>query len=155
MSRIQKGMVAGFAATVAVSVMEVANLLIGPFQSFPGLLARILQMPDVPAVGWVAHFIAGGLILGPLFGILCPRLPTDTSETKGVLFAVGAWIVMMLTVAPMAGIGAFAMVAGFPTLAWMLATHIVFGVVLGGVYGRLVARERMAARQHTGVAAAH
>jgi hypothetical protein len=151
MSRVQKGMVAGLAATLAVSALEAANLYFGPWAaSFPRLLSVMLQMPDLMAAGWVAHFLVGTFVLGPLFGMLCPRLPTDTPESKGILFAVGAFIVMGLTVAPAVGllggrpVGIFFMQAGFGTLAWMIATHAVYGIVLGSVYGRLVARDRRA-----------
>lgn len=147
MSRVQKGIVAGFTATVAVSVLEVVNLTMGPwFSSFPRLLSYILQTPDLAAVGWVAHFVTGTLILGPLFAVLCPRLPTDTPESKGILFAVGAWLVMMVTIAPFAGIGFFGAAAGFGTMAWMLVTHAVFGAVLGAAYGWMVQREKRRAR---------
>jgi hypothetical protein len=142
-------MIAGFAATVAVSVLEAANLFFGPWTvSFPRLLSVMLQTPDLMIVGWIAHFVVGTLILGPIFGVLCPRLPTDTPESKGILFAVGAFIVMGLTVAPLVGllggrpVGIFFMQAGFGTLAWMIATHAVYGIVLGSVYGRLVARDK-------------
>lgn len=149
MSRVQKGMVAGLAATLAVSVLEAANLYFGPWAaSFPRLLSVMLQMPDLMAAGWAAHLLVGTFVLGPLFGVLCPRLPTDTPESKGILFAVGAFIVMGLTVAPMVGalggrpVGIFFMQAGFGTLAWMIATHALYGVVLGSVYGWLVERDR-------------
>ncbi len=143
MSRVKKGMVAGFAATLVVSALELVNMLVGHWAvSFPTLLAYIVQMPANPVVGWLAHFAAGTLVLGPLFGILCPRLPTDTPETKGILFAVAAFVVMGLTVAPAAGVGMFFMRAGFGTLAWMIVSHAVFGIVLGNVYARLVAREK-------------
>src|SRR5690606_4604543 len=143
MSRVKKGLVAGFAAAVAVSVLEIVNRPLGPwFSSFPRLLSYILQAPDQAALGWVAHFVAGTLILGPLFAIICPRLPTDTPESKGILFAVGAWLLMMVTIAPVAGIGFFGAAAGVGTMAWMLVTHAVFGVVLGGTYGWLVQREK-------------
>lgn len=151
MSRVQKGMIAGLAATVAVSVLEAANLYFGPWTaSFPRLLSVMLQTPDLMVVGWIAHFVVGTLILGPLFGVLCPRLPTDTPESKGILFAVGAFVMMGLTVAPLVGVlggrpvGIFFMQAGFGTLAWMIATHAVYGVVLGSVYGRLVERHKRA-----------
>ncbi len=149
MSRVQKGIIAGLAATIAVSALEAANLYFGPWAaSFPRLLSVMLQMPDLLAAGWAAHFIVGTLVLGPLFGVLCPRLPTDTPESKGILFAVGAFVVMGLTVAPMVGalggrpVGIFFMQAGFGTLAWMIATHAVYGIVLGSVYGRLVERDK-------------
>ena len=145
MSRVHKGLVAGFAATVAVSILEAANLILGPWAvAFPQLLGVILQQPpDQPLVGWIAHFIAG-LGLGALFAVLCPRLPTDTAESKGIVFAVGAFLLMGLVVAPIGGAGLFFMKAGFGTLAWMIASHAIFGIVLGNVYGRLVGRSREA-----------
>ncbi|MGV8929327.1 MAG: DUF6789 family protein [Brevundimonas sp.] len=167
MSRVQKGIIAGLAATLAVSVLEAVNLYGAPMLglepwavSFPRLLSVMLQMPDYLAVGWVAHFLVGTLVLGPLFGVLCPRLPTDTPESKGILFGVGAFIVMGLTVAPAVGllggrpVGIFFMQAGFGTLAWMIATHALYGIVLGSVYGRMVERDK---RSHApiGGATAH
>lgn len=146
MSRVKKGIVAGFVATAAVSLLEVANLLLGRFfDPFPGIVATMAGMPGNMAAGWVLHFIAGSLILGSLFGYLYPRLPTDTPETKGILFAVGAWVVMMLYIFLIGNYRTFTGGAGFGTLGWMLATHMVFGGVLGNVYARLVAREKRAA----------
>ncbi|QDH74179.1 hypothetical protein FKQ52_12570 [Brevundimonas sp. M20] len=143
MSRVQKGLVAGFAATVAVSILEAINMAFGHWAvSFPQLLSVMLKAPDNPVVGWIAHIVAGTVVLGPLFGILCPRLPTDTPESKGILFAVGAFILMGLFLAPMMGVGTFFMRAGFGTLAWMIATHALFGIVMGNVYGRLVRRDK-------------
>ena len=92
MSRVQKGLVAGVFATVAVSLLEIPNLFLNWFDPFQGVIASMLGMPGNLAVGWVVHVISGVFILGPLFAILCPRLPTDTPETKGIVFAVGAWI---------------------------------------------------------------
>ena len=145
MSRVQKGLVAGFAATVVVSIIEAINMTVGHWAvAFPQLLGVILQQPaDQPVVGWIAHFVAG-LGLGVLFAVLCPRLPTDTAESKGIVFAVGAFILMGLVVAPIGGAGLFFMRAGFGTLAWMIASHAIFGIVLGNVYGRLVGRSREA-----------
>ena len=158
-SRIQKGMIAGLAATVVVSVVDLAAswlqsaMSVQPawFHSFPTLLAavanEVVGLPNAMWVGWALHFLSGTLVLGSLFGILCPKLPTDTAETKGIFFAVAAWLVMMLTIMPLhPQLGFFGVGAGFGTVAWMLLTHAVFGVVLGSVYARLVERERRAAR---------
>ena len=142
MSRVKKGLVAGFAATGVVSVLEAINMSVGHWAvAFPQLLAVILQSPGTLALGWAGHLVAG-LVLGAVFGVLCPRLPTDTPESKGILFAVGAFVLMGLVIAPIGGAGMFFMRAGFGTLAWMVASHAVFGIILGSVYGRLVERDR-------------
>lgn len=147
-SRIQKGMMAGLAATAVVSIVDlVASLIQGAmgerwFHSFQSLMSAMASQVlgsgmNQPWIGWVIHFAAGTLVLGPLFAMLCPRLPTDTAATKGILFAVGAWLVMCLTVMPLAGLGVFGAAAGFGTIAWMLVSHIIFGVTLGRVFARL------------------
>ncbi len=154
MSRVQKGLVAGLTATAVVSIIEAINMSVGHWAvAFPQLLAVILQSPDTPALGWAGHLVAG-VTLGALFGVLCPRLPTSTPESKGILFAVGAFVLMGLVIAPIGGAGMFFMRAGFGTLAWMVASHAVFGIVLGGIYGRLVEREKRL-RIPTGGAPAH
>lgn len=144
MSRVRKGLGAGLAATVVVSILEGINMAAGHWAvSMPQLLAVVLQNPERLGLGWSAHVIAG-VALGALFGIVCPRLPTDTPESKGILFAVSAFIVMALFIAPIAGAGLFFMRAGFGTLAWMIVSHAIFGLVLGNVYGRFVRAEKAA-----------
>lgn len=153
MSRVQKGIIAGLSATVTVSVLEVVNMLfLKWFTPFPVIIANIVGMGGTPAVGWVLHLLAGTLILGPLFAILCDRLPTDTPETKGILFAVGAWVAAMLLMVMVGDRMAFGQ--NIMTIGWMLGTHAVFGIVLGNVYARLVERERRAVAM-AGTAPAH
>lgn len=151
-SRIQKGMIAGFVATVVVSAVDlignlVQNMMHAPggdrlFHSFAALLA--FMSGNVLGsnfgniwVGWLLHFIIGALVLGPVFATLAPRIPTDTPAAKGILFAVAIWLVMCLTVMPLAGLGIFGLGAGFGTMAWMLVTNVIFGIVLGRVFDRL------------------
>jgi len=145
MSRVQKGLIAGAAATIAVSLLEVPNMFLNWFDPFQGVIASTLGMPGNMAAGWAIHVFSGVFILGPLFAMLCPRLPTDTPETKGIVFAVGAWVVMMLGVFMLGDYRTFTSGSGFGTVAWLLITHAVFGIVLGNVYARLVARDRRAA----------
>lgn len=148
MSRLQKGMLAGLAATVTVSALDLAAALIQQavgerwFHSFPTLLAAMAgevfgSGANHMWVGWLIHFVVGAVVLGGLFAILAPRLPTDTAGSKGILFAVGAWLVMCLTVMPLAGLGMFGAAAGFGTVAWMLVSHVIFGLVMGRVFERL------------------
>lgn len=155
MSRLQKGLIAGFAATVAVSLLEIPNLFMNWFDPFQSVIAALIGMPGALAVGWVLHAVAGVLILGPLFAYLCPRLPTDTPETKGIVFAVGAWVVMMAGVFMVGDYRTFNAGSGFGTIAWLLVTHAVFGIVLGNVYARLVARDKRQTPHVIGGATAH
>ncbi|WP_426019764.1 DUF6789 family protein [Brevundimonas sp. DWR2-3-1b1] len=155
MSRVQKGLIAGFAATMAVSLLEIPNLFLNWFDPFQGVIASMLGMPGNLAVGWVVHVISGVLILGPLFAILCPRLPTDTPETKGIVFAVGAWVLMMAVIVMFGNYRTFTAGSGFGTFAWLLITHAVFGIVLGNVYARLVARDKRLGATIIGGAHAH
>jgi hypothetical protein len=156
MSRVQKGMVAGFAATVAVSLIDAVNLFAGPWvEPFPLFVAALLGMPGNLMVGWIAHFIAGTLLLGGLFGVLCPRLPGATAESKGILFAVGAWAVLMVAVFLFGDARMFRDTGGFGLVGWMLVSHAVFGIVLGNVHARLVSREKRALREMHEAQAAH
>jgi hypothetical protein len=149
-------MVAGLFATIAVSILEAVNVFAGPWvEPFPGFLAGLIGLPGNLAVGWIAHFVAGTVVLGSLFGILCPRLPGGTAETKGIIFAVAAWAVLMVGVFLFGDPRMFRGSGGFGMIAWMLVSHAVFGIVLGNVYARLVAREKRAARDMAGVAPAH
>ena len=143
MSRVQKGLVAGLAATASVSLLEAINILaLKWFAPFPLILANVLGMPGNLTVGWIAHAVAGVFVLGPLFGILCPRLPTDTPESKGILFSVGAFVLFMLALMVVGTPGAFG--RNFGTIGWILISHAVFGIVLGNVYARQVARDKHA-----------
>jgi hypothetical protein len=143
MSRVQKGVIAGFSATLAVSLLELINLFVLKwFAPFPNILSNTLGLGANMAAGWIVHFIAGTLVLGPLFGILCPRLPTDLPETKGILFSVGAWVVLMMLIMMTGNPGAFG--RNFGTIGWLLITNAVFGIVMGNVYARLVARDKHA-----------
>jgi len=146
-SRLKKGFIAGFVATLVVSVVDFAADLIERmvggewFHSFATLSAAMAgQIFGSGAnqiwVGWLIHFLAGTFLLGGLFAVLAPKLPTDTAATKGILFAVGAWVVMGLTVMPLSGLGIFGLAAGFGTMAWMLVIHVIFGVVLARTFAR-------------------
>ncbi|WP_339915159.1 DUF6789 family protein [uncultured Brevundimonas sp.] len=154
MSRVQKGIVAGLAATAVVSAMELVNVVfLKWFDPFPGVIAHLIGMDGNLAVGWAVHVVMGVFILGPLFGILCPKLPTSTAETKGIVFAVGAWVLLMLGIIMLGDPRTFTGAAGFGVVGWMLVTNAVFGVVLGKVYAGLVARDKRAATHIDGATA--
>ncbi len=87
-------------------------------------------------MGWVAHFVIGAVIWGGLVAWLNANIPGGSQWVKGIVFGVGAWLVMMMiAVMPMAGAGFFGMALEMMAPVMTLVLHIIFGVVLGGVYG--------------------
>lgn len=134
-ANILKGMVAGFVATVVLSGLMVIKSMIGlmPELDVIAMLTRMMGASS-PATGWIAHFATGTVVWGGLFARLDPNLPGDSHWLKGIAFGVGAWLLMMIAVMPMAGAGFFGMSLGMMAPVMTLVLHIVFGAVLGGVY---------------------
>ena len=54
-----------------------------------------------------------------------------------MVFGLGAWLIVMVTVMPLTRGGWFALALGFTTPAVMLAVHLVYGALLGGIFGFL------------------
>jgi len=144
MQRYGKGMTAGFAATVVLSIVMVAKNAGGmlPALNVPALLSSILDAPGVPVVGWIAHFIIGSVIWGLLFAAFSRHI-RGPYWLKGVKFATGAWLMMMLFIMPVAGAGHFGMALGISVPVATLILHWIYGLVLtytlkmrAGVYRR-------------------
>ncbi len=135
-----KGIVAGFAATVVLSVIMLMKEAMGlmPELNMIKMLSGMLNGP--PAVGWVVHFAIGTLIWGIAFAWLDPYLP-GSQWFRGVIFACGAWLIMMVVLMPMAGAGLFGLNLGVMAPVATFVLHCVYGAVLGSVYGALLGRD--------------
>ena len=92
----------------------------------------------MPAImGWIAHFAIGTIAWGGLFALIQDRLPGNTLWLRGVVFGIGAWLMMMIAVMPMAGAGLFGMALGIMAPMMTLILHVIFGAVLGGAFSVL------------------
>lgn len=137
MSNISRGMIAGFTATLVLSAIMVMKSMMGLMPQLD-VIAMLSAMLGTSAVGgWIAHFVIGTVLFGIAFALLFELIPGDSPVIKGVVFAVGAWLIMMIAVMPMAGAGLFGMALGImaPIMTFML--HLVFGAVLGFTYSQL------------------
>lgn len=146
-SSIGRGMIAGFAATVVLSAMMVLKQSMGIMPA----LNPIAMMSDVlgastPSVSWLMHFMIGTVLWGAGFAIVAPVL-SGPYILRGVIFAGAAWLMMMVIVMPMAGSGFFGLGLGVMAPVVTLVMHVVFGLVLGGVFG-LLAGDRAEARSY-------
>jgi hypothetical protein len=137
MNNVSKGMVAGLAATVVLSMIMLMKGMMGlmPELNVIGMLAGMMKSSAMMA--WVAHFMIGAIVWGVLFAVLHEKLPGNSSLIKGIVFGIGAWVLMMIAVMPMAGAGMFGMKLGMMAPIMTLMLHAVFGAVLGGVFAKL------------------
>ena len=136
-------MIAGLVATVVLSVLMLIKSMMGVMpgldiaQMLTGMAHKMMGLPANPAVGWVLHFMIGTVVWGIGFALLYKTLPTSGATTKGMVFGVLAWLLMMLIPMPMAGAGLFAMKMGMMAPVMTLVLHLIWGAVLGATFSGL------------------
>jgi hypothetical protein len=132
-----KGMIAGLIATLVLTVLMVINNAIG---LMPGIdLIRLLVKLGTlttPAA-WMDHFIVGVVVWGLLFAAYDGLATSPAPWLKGIVFGIFAWLVMMVTFLPLAGAGFFGARIGTSAMIGLLGLHLIYGAVLGTVYGLL------------------
>ncbi|WP_299436680.1 DUF6789 family protein [uncultured Rhodospira sp.] len=143
MTHIGRGLVAGIVATLALSILMMIKAMAGllPAVNAIELLTRIgyswVGLPASPIVGWLMHIMVGVVAWGGLFALLQPYLPGAADWARGMVFSVAGWLLMMLVVMPMAGTGLFGLSIGIAPAIATLVLHLIFGAILGGVFGAL------------------
>ncbi|MHC2791172.1 putative membrane protein YagU involved in acid resistance [Mesorhizobium jarvisii] len=139
MQKIGTGLVAGFIATVVLSVMMIAKNMMGimPELDVIGMLSTMMGSSAMTA--WLGHFMIGTLAWGGGFALLYGLIPGGSALAKGIAFGIAAWLGMMVTVMPMAGAGLFGMGFGIMAPMMTLVLHVIFGSVLGAVFHMLAA----------------
>lgn len=150
MNFILRGMVAGFIATVVLSILMIMKTLMGvmPQLDVISMLANILNnwfgLPGTAVVGWIIHFIVGTVMYGIAYALLDGVLPGNSQTIKGIVLGLIGWAIMMIVLMPMVGQGFFAMNIGIMAPIATLVLHIIFGAVLGWTYAKLPSESRKA-----------
>jgi Family of unknown function (DUF6789)/Protein of unknown function (DUF2938) len=134
-NKIGKAVLAGFIGTLAMTVA----LIMAPFMGMPPMpigkmLAGFMGLPEI--VGWAGHFMIG-IVLALIYAqVFASRLP-GKAYVRGAIFSLLPWFAAQIMVNPMMGAGIFALNTPAPFLMVMgsLIGHLVYGVVIGGVYG--------------------
>ena len=126
MDGIGRGVIAGFLATLLLSA------IFDP-------MATLARMADVlpPTFAWALHFTVGSLIWGAGFALVHGHM-RGPSWLRGLLFGLAAWFAVMLTVMPFTRGGFFGLGLGLAAPGVMLLIHLVYGTVLGAIYGLLL-----------------
>jgi uncharacterized membrane protein YagU involved in acid resistance len=132
---IGKAILAGIAGTVAMTLF----MLMGPMMGMPEMnvgrmLGTFMGVPE--AAGWMAHFMIGSVLAVSYAVMFRPRL-RGNAPVRGIVFGLIPWFMAQVVVNPMMGAGVFAMNTPAPVAMVMgsLMGHIVYGAVLGVVFG--------------------
>tara|TARA_R110000822_G_scaffold49434_1_gene129505 strand:- start:45 stop:479 length:435 start_codon:yes stop_codon:yes gene_type:complete len=134
MTNLKSGFLAGFIATVVLSVLMVMKGMMGvmPELDVAAMLAGMIGAPVI--VGWIVHFLIGTVAWGGGFAVLYDYIPGSSAVQKGIVFGIAAWLGMMILIMPMAGAGLFGLALGMMAPIMTLVLHVIFGAVLGAVF---------------------
>ncbi|MDZ4365963.1 MAG: DUF6789 family protein [Afipia sp.] len=135
---IGKGLAAGFVATVVLSMLMLMKdaMAIMPQLDVIGMISGMLGLSKIAA--WVVHFVIGTVVWGGLFVATYAYLPGQRPWLKGVALGLIGWVAMMIVMMPMAGKGIFGMQLGIMAPLMTMMLHVIFGAVMGLVYGMLI-----------------
>jgi len=142
MSKLAQGLLAGAAGTAAMSAVMIMKGAMGVMPELNAIHMMATMAEDLTGLaigapgGWAMHAMIGIALWGGLFGLIHDRLPGPT-VARGVGLAVGAWLMMMVAVMPMAGAGLFGLGLGLMAPMATLMLHVVYGVALGKSFGYL------------------
>jgi len=139
MSNSLRGMLAGLVATLVLSgiLLLKANMELWPELNLIRLLVNLGSIQTVAA--WMDHFIVGVVVWGLLFAAFDSLWESRAYWLKGLIFGVFAWLMMMILFMPLAKAGWFGTRIGPSAAIVTLGMHLIYGLVLGVVYGVLTA----------------
>lgn len=125
---------AAMAGVVGTAVMTMVGLWGAPMMGMPKMNpAEMLAgaMGGMLALGWLAHFMIG-IVLAVGYAVLAPRLP-GAGWARGAVYSLLPWLMAQVLVMPMMGMPLF---SGSMLMAGgSLIGHLVYGAVVGAIYG--------------------
>ena len=145
MKHFTNSLIAAFVATIVLSLLMIMKKIMGvvpemnPIADLVVIMQNLSGLSIMPVFGWVLHFFIGTVAWGSVYALLYKILPGG-NVIKGIIVGLSAWVLMMFTVTPMAGHGLFGLETSkvIPVMSMML--HIIYGAVLGMIYGKLSKR---------------
>lgn len=144
-----RAIAAGLIGTASMTALLLVEPSVGlPMIAIGQILSTALGLASTyltigPAVGWSIHFLVGvafALVYASMFD---RRLP-GTALARGAIYGVLVFVLAQLVFMPLVGGGVFS--RGDPQMiAGSLLGHLVYGGVLGWIYGLQSASSRPAA----------
>lgn len=145
---LTKALLAGVVGTIAMTMLTyIAPMLGMPEMNIPQMLSGFMGVPIV--AGWLAHFMIGTMFAFVYVYIFIERLP-GAPWLKGALYGLLPWFLAQIMVNPVMGAGVFALNTPAPMLMVVgsLMGHVVYGAVLGAVYGGSALSKSIPVPQH-------
>ena len=140
---IFRGILAGVLATCVLSLLMVSWWLPPKFETVTlliGIARAVLEgggFPTPPFAGWLWFFVIGGVWWGTWFAIIAPIIPGRAFWMKGAVFGVVTGLLVIWTIMPLAAGGALGMKLSLWQPVVTVSEHLVYGLVLGVIYGWL------------------
>ena len=126
-----KAALAGLVGTVVMTgLMLMAPKMGMPPMNIGAMLGSV--MGGNVALGWAAHFMIGVVLALGYAAFFASRLP-GPSAVRGALYSLLPWLMAQVVVMPMMGMGFFS--GSMIAAGGSLMGHLVYGLVLGLVYG--------------------
>jgi len=136
--QIGRAVLGGVLGTLA---MTAVGLWVAPVMGMPPMNpAQMLAgaMGGSLVLGWMGHLMIG-MILAVIYALVAPYLP-GVPAVRGALYSIAPFLMAQLAVMPMMGMPVF---SGSTAVALgSLVGHLVYGAVIGWVYGSLPAAVR-------------
>ncbi len=84
-------------------------------------------------LGLASHLLVG-FVLGVIYGSLFHPFPRSLEVLNGLLYGLTLWLLLMLVVLPAVGEGYFGVKLRRTARISSLLSHLVYGLILAGVY---------------------
>ena len=138
MTDIWIGLLAGLSATILMSALMLmqASMRLMPDLDIVGMIGGMMKSTRV--MGWLGHFMVGTVLYGGAFVLILTVIDTESYVVVGLALGAIGWSMVMVGMMPMAGKGLFGMKGGVMVPVMSLFIHLLFGGVLGLVYGALI-----------------
>jgi hypothetical protein len=139
---------AGFLASLGESIVYlVAPVLGSPRSEVASLLGsafigeKLHTDPNaILMLGLLAQFVLGAIVIALLYPRFFPYLPFH-GVVRGASLGVILWLIAGIVGFPLLGAGFFAINHGLAGPIFSLIGHVVYGMILAGIYGHPVPGE--------------
>jgi len=127
-----RGVAAGAVGTAAMTMLMLGAPLMGmPRMAIGDMLGSFLHIGSV--AGWAMHGVIGLTLALIYAGWFATRLPGGPA-LRGAIYGFGVFLVAQVVVTPMMGGGVFSG-GNISMIAGSLGGHVVYGVLVGLIYG--------------------